>query len=78
VTRQEVDGATLPVLGAHGGHGNWRGGVGCCWRVSAGWGHGRVLVGQRSATGGRGQRLVETREREGFASGSSSPSMPTE
>jgi hypothetical protein len=38
VTGLEVVGAALPTLGAHGGHGNVQGGVGCSCSVSARWG----------------------------------------
>jgi hypothetical protein len=42
VTGLGVDGASLPVLDAHGGHGDWRGDV-RCWRgASARWGRGGV------------------------------------
>jgi hypothetical protein len=38
VMGQRVVGAALPTLGAHGGHGDVQGGVGCSCSVSARWG----------------------------------------
>jgi hypothetical protein len=38
VTGLEVVGAALPMLGAHGGHGDVQGGVGCLCSVSTRWG----------------------------------------
>jgi hypothetical protein len=38
VTGREVVGAALPMLGAHGGHGDIQGSVGCSCSVSVRWG----------------------------------------
>jgi hypothetical protein len=32
-------GAASPKFGVHDGLGYGHGGVGCCWRAAAGWGH---------------------------------------
>jgi hypothetical protein len=38
VTGLEMVGGALPMLGAHGGHGDVQGDVGCSRKVSARWG----------------------------------------
>jgi hypothetical protein len=38
VTGLGMVGGALPMLGAHGGHGDVQGGVGCLCNVSARWG----------------------------------------
>jgi hypothetical protein len=44
VTGQEAEGALLALSGCPRRACYWRGGVGCFWRDSVGWGRGRVPV----------------------------------
>jgi hypothetical protein len=53
VTAQGVVGAALPTLGAHRGHDDVQGGMGCSCSVSARWGRVRVSAGRRLSIGGR-------------------------
>jgi hypothetical protein len=67
VTRQEVDDATLPVSGAHGGYGDYQCAGGVAMVVSAVWGRGRVLAGWCVLIGGRWRWLGEITERGRFS-----------
>jgi hypothetical protein len=83
VTGLGVDGTSLLVLDAHGGHGDGRGDVGCCRGASARWGRGGVPGKVVIVYWGSGAvAWLTIRGREGllrkFASGSCFPSMPTE